>query len=245
MFLRVHIIEHLEGRKLAYEKILTEYKSNSTLTLAFTWCYEDNDFNEALKITETALNSDTILHHRKDVWLNRQLDVYTKLKDDAGILRCSKELLFSGNIEAYAVYKRMLQKLGTWEKEKPQLLLQLAKFMRIDNYLHILDNEKEYDSMLKVITKNHYYIRHYAKNLFAYNPKETTKIYQEYIFAEAQAANNRNQYKKVCGYLKDYVKICGEVSGLDLATNLLLTFKRRPAFVEEISSVHKRLVGLK
>ena len=243
--LRVRIIEHLHGRQTAYEKILTEYQADSTLLLAFTWCYEDNDFNEALKITEIALSSDKTLYRRKDAWLNRQLDIYTKLKNKEGILKCSKELLFSGNIEAYATYKKMLQQIGTWEKEKPQLLLQLAKCMRIDNYLHILDNEKEYDAMLRIITKNHYYIRHYAKKLFPHNPKETTKLYQEYILSQANAAINRNQYKKVCDHLKEYAKICGKDAGLDLATTLLLTFRRKPAFVEEISFVHKRLVGLK
>ena len=245
MFLRIKIIEHLEGREMAYEKILKVYKSDSTLLLAFTWYFEENNLEEALKITEIALNNDKTLYRRKDEWLNRQLEIYTKLKDIQGMLKCSKELLLSGNIEIYASYKKLLQKNGKWEKEKPQLLLQLAKCMRIDNYLHILDTEKEYNTMLQIIAKNHYYISHYAKNLFSYNPKETDKLYQEYIFAQANAASNRNQYKKVCGYLKEYAKICGEVASINLATNLLLAFRRRPAFVEEISSVHKRLVGLK
>lgn len=243
--LRVYIIEHLEGRKAAYEKILTEHRTDSTLSLSFNWYCEENNFVEALHVTELALSDNNIYRRNKECWLNKQLRIYKSLNNEDGILKTSKELLLLGNVETYASYKKMLQKRRTWEKEKPQLLVQLAKCMHISNYLHILNQEKEYDTMLKIITNDTYYICHYAKALWMYNPKETDKIYQEFIFKQARQATNRNQYKKVCGYLKEYAKICGIENGLNLTTNLLLTFRRRPAFTEEIMTVQNRWIGFK
>lgn len=242
--LRIHIIEKLEGRQTAYEKIFTEHLSDGTLQLALSWMNAENNLTEALRIIDIALNNDS-LHINKIVWIKKQLEIYTKLKDKNGILKCTRELLLSGDIEFYNSYKKQLTALGTWEKEKPQLLLQLAECMYLDKYLIVLDKEKEYDKLLDIIASKNYYIRSYAKALYAYNPKETNKIYQDFIFREANVATNRNQYKKVCNYLKEYAKVCGQEEGFNLATNLLLSFRRKPAFIEEISAIHKRWLGLK
>ena len=63
---------------------------------------------------------------------------------------------------------------------------------------------------------------------------EVQKLFAELIRNNAARASNRAGYHDVCGIIKHFRKACGKTPASEIISELLETYKKRPAFVDEL-----------
>ena len=80
-------------------------------------------------------------------------------------------------------------------------------------------------------------IEEYAGMLQEKFSDEVIEIYKEHIKATASFSQNRKDYQRVCGIIKRYKKIVGKKNQETIINELTAFYKKRPAFVDELSKV--------
>ncbi|GAA3332044.1 hypothetical protein GCM10020331_091000 [Ectobacillus funiculus] len=67
---------------------------------------------------------------------------------------------------------------------------------------------------------------------------EVIQVYRQYIQSVANSSSGRSDYQKKCArYLRDMKKIAGKQSTEGIIRELSVAYKRRPAFIDELSRV--------
>ncbi len=66
---------------------------------------------------------------------------------------------------------------------------------------------------------------------------EVIEIYKKHIKSVASSSSNRKAYQGVCGMLKRYKKIAGKKNQEEMINELSVLYKKRPAFLDELSKI--------
>ena len=101
--------------------------------------------------------------------------------------------------------------------------------------------ENELKRLLEVVKSFESYIEYYGKQLAAEYPEEVHRIFEEYILKEAKQATDRGKYKRVCHLLKNFAEANGKEQALILAERLIEMYPRRPAMLDELERLKKKL----
>ncbi|MGV8906207.1 MAG: hypothetical protein ACOH15_06395 [Acetobacterium sp.] len=70
-----------------------------------------------------------------------------------------------------------------------------------------------------------------------YTDGNVIEIYKEHIKVAASFAKNRRDYQGVCGIIKRYKKMAGKQNQETIINELAAFYKKRPAFVDELSKI--------
>mgnify|MGYP001017603877 CR=1 FL=1 len=171
-------------------------------------------------------------------WRKIRYTAYKELLMKAEQEKLAKELLFAGNFEYYSELKELV----TWDKTVfyNNLIQELKKdkgWRGRDIYLKIIEEENDLDEIMEFVRENPGHIEEYARKLTDHFTDEVIEIYKKYIKSEAGSSSNRKEYQKVCGILKSYKRIVGKTNQDVLKNELIVLYKKRPAFVDELSKI--------
>lgn len=199
---------------------------------------EEKDYHKAIELALEGEKQDKEYAGLISKWKKIRYIAYKKLSHKEEQEKLAKELLFDGNFEYY----KELKELVTRDSEKfynnlKQELKKNKGWQRRKMYLKLIVEENDIDEIMNVVRENPNDIEEYADMLVDKYKDEVIEIYKKHIKSVASSSSNRKSYQGVCRILKRYKKIAGKNNQEELIRELGTTYKRRPAFVDELSRI--------
>ncbi|MGB9813896.1 MAG: SWIM zinc finger family protein [Thermovenabulum sp.] len=219
-FIKAHL-EFTSFKELFIQKYFKKKDYKKVIGLALEW--EEQDKQYAGLVSK---------------WKKIRYEAYKKLSLKEEQKKLAKELLFDGNFEYY----RELKELITGDKAEfynnlKQELKNYKGWHGRDIYLKVILEENDLDELMEFVKENPARIEEYADKLKDKFKDEVIEVYKKYIKLVANSSSNRKDYQKVCGILKRYKKIAGEKSQKEIINDLMSLYKKRPAFIDELSKI--------
>jgi hypothetical protein len=192
---------------------------------------------EGIQISEKLMHSGTTMK-----WKNVLLKIYSDTHQQQKYLSLLRELFYDSRHEKkyYLLLKQTIEP-EKWHIERDAIISRLKKERIFDEFLYELYvMEEMWDELIALMKQRFRYslLRHYHEFLFPRFPEDMLKMYSVSCQKFAEESNSRSNYKELGTMLKQVQKIEG---GKPIATMLLSlfrdTYKRRPAMMEELSSL--------
>ncbi|MBM7567070.1 hypothetical protein [Paenibacillus sacheonensis] len=235
------IIEHLDGPEAA-KRYRTEHLNVLDIrVIAVDRALSDHRYDEAKELCEAALEQDKP-YGRPTPWAKYLEQIYGELGDKEKQLEMILLILKRGESSYYSKLRTFYESDGTWEQRKSGVLDELSKVYAASQFAGLLGGAGEWPRLLNVVKDNAIFIEHYGKQLASRFPAETYMIYEHYIMNEAAAATERRKYKGVCKLLKSYYNAGAREEAMALIRHLIEKYPRRPAMLDELESLSRRLV---
>lgn len=149
----------------------------------------------------------------KELFINGDFEYYKELKE----LHKDDEEIFYNNI------KEELKKHKGWRSR--------------DMYIKLITLENDLAEIMGFVTKNPDFIEKYADRLVNKYQDQVMEIYERNIMLKASLSSKRKQYKEVCRMIMRYKKIAGKNRVEKVVNELIMSYKRRPAFVDELRKI--------
>ena len=168
-----------------------------------------------------------------------------------------KETLTNANITDTLVIKRSINKPNRVYKNKAALkeiagdgfdkyYIKIKKefksqkyFYNDYTYLKIIEAENDVDEILYIVKKHPELVERYKDILWDKYKEEVINIYIKSIYAYANNASNRKQYREVCKFINRSREVLEDKETKKIINELLILNKNRRAFLEELRSIIK------
>lgn len=149
--------------------------------------------------------------------------------------KLAKELLFAGKFEYYKELKQLSKEEHFYENLKDEIRNMNSNNVNI--FTRLIEEENDLEEIMKLVRNNLWLVERYGKKLAKDYKDEVVDIYGMYIKSIAESSTNRSQYKDVCRKIKQYKNISGKKKQDELIDFLINSYKRRPAFIDELSKI--------
>lgn len=106
-------------------------------------------------------------------------------------------------------------------------------------YLKIIEAENDVDEILYIVKKHPELVERYKDILWDKYKEEVINIYIKSIYAYANNASNRKQYREVCKFINRSREVLEDKETKKIINELLILNKNRRAFLEELRSIIK------
>lgn len=236
------VVESLEGKSAARAFIDARLETDAFRKLAIEEDMAEGHFDRAERLClEKIARLELRGYGRPPEWWYILYDIYEKTNNRQKLISTAKSLLFQGDQSYYNKLKALYQQSGEWEQTYPVLRSELKLSLPTHSYMRILGQENEHVLLFEQVKEHSEAIFDYGKMLAGYYPKAVFEIYTIEIKKAAREANDRGQYKKVCGLIRELYKAGGKEEALTLSDLFIDQYKRRPAMVDELSIMKKGL----
>jgi len=171
-------------------------------------------------------------------WKKIRYTAYKQLSQKHEQQQLAKELLLDGNFEYYQELKALEpgNETALYNGLKQELKA-LKDWRGKELYRTLIVDAKDLDAIMDYIRENPQSIETYAGMLKEKFKGEVIEIYQAYIKGAAGAARNRRDYQSVGRIIKQYKKIAGQKNQDKIIQELVIFYKKKPAFVDELRKV--------
>lgn len=233
--IQLELIELYDGEKESLSFILENVHFSHFREKALEYYIGKKEYEKVFEISEQGVQVYKEYPGLVSQWRKYQLQAYEGL----GNVEKQKELLLEfilhNEFEFYPQLKQLYSS-GQWEKEL-QYILERFESQKYppDVYVKILKMEKYDQKLLAYCRRSLSSITDLYPYLLENHYEEAKKIYIQFIKTEAEIARERRMYRDVFKLIKKYKKIFGEPQGI--IDELIETYKRRPAFIEELEKM--------
>ena len=240
---RLEAISAVRGEVEAAEFIKSHLDIDGIREAAINQALAKRDFALAESLCLEKLSGIEQIHEYSSPskWRYLLFDIYERSGDTEKKIAAAGALLFGFDTKYYAVLKRLLTEKGVWEQEYPGLLVGLGQSLPYHKFMDILSKEGETSMLLEETRKHPSSVFTYGKQLSADYPNETFGICLDEIRKQADEADNRTKYKKVCGNIKKLFEYGGVAETDAIIPELKGIYPRRPALLEELDSLRLKL----
>jgi len=244
---RLEICKHLEGETEYEKQIDANLDLDEVRKIAINRANEKGDFMRSERLClEKLKNDEKIYYHWWNQWYEILFDIYVRSENKEKQIELAKKLLFDRqDIRYFETLKNLLIQNGTWNSEYEAILNKCAKVLPSISYMHLLDKENENELLFEEVKKYPETILKYGKMLSLYYPNEIIDIFVNVIKKQALEVKDRKGYKKLCANIKLLFESGGHHEAYVLIKNLLDSNKRRPAMMDELQKLQKRLEKIK
>ncbi|MGG3625272.1 SWIM zinc finger family protein [Bacillus gobiensis] len=237
LLLKLQLIERFDEEEKGLKFIFEHLDLNPFREKAITHLIEKGEFSQALSLCEEGEEIDKEFPGLVDRWKKYQLLVYEKLGDVTMQKKLLQDFVYENE---YTYYSRLktLYKPEEWNNVLQEMIETFEKqSYPPSTYVEILKTEKMSDKLLRYCQNHKPEIEYLHPYLIKDYFEEVIKLFAEWIEIEAHESSNRKQYKKVCKKIKTFKKVCGDIHAHLLIENLQQTYKRRPAFIDELEKI--------
>ncbi|MCM3569723.1 DUF6880 family protein [Neobacillus mesonae] len=170
-------------------------------------------------------------------WKEYRYQAYEQLEDIEKQRVLAKELLYDNDFEYYSKLKELYPSCE-WEGVLHEIVEEFRKQpYQPSAYLSILKEENLTEHILEYCKENLSSLTHLYPYLMEQYFEELTDLFIQYILIVAKESNDRRKYKNVCRIIETYKQACGKEHAEKLISKLKESYKRRPAFVEELEKI--------
>ncbi|MGM8216433.1 SWIM zinc finger family protein [Bacillaceae bacterium W0354] len=171
------------------------------------------------------------------IWKKYQMQAYEGLEDLDSQRKVALELLYQNDYSYYEILKNLYQP-DEWDKVLEKIITNFEKKLYLPSvYVKILIAEKLYKKLLEYCRSNVKSITSYYEYLIKDYSEEVEILFRRNIEQIAKEASQRSHYRKVCHEIRTYKKTFGNDYAQPLINELKQIYKRRPAFVDELSKI--------
>ncbi len=236
------IIERLEGKNSADKYLMDNIDVPEIRIIAVENALAVKHYPLAEKLCTEALKKNPRGYFNKPApWAYYLERLYAETANEEKFTEMVRFILLHWDSSYFKKLKEIYLKKGIWEQERGPLFEELSKAYMSHQYALLLAQEGEIQKLLDVIIKNKSYITDYGKQLAESFPEETYKIYNEYILEEAKEATDRGKYRNVCRTIKNFYEAGARAQAIALTDHLFSMYQRRPAMLEELNGLKKKL----
>lgn len=146
-----------------------------------------------------------------------------------------------GNEKFWGVLKQIYNKCGVWNENYGSLLDKLKDNKRTVCYRSILISENEKKRLLDDVMENLYDLFYYGKYLVKEYPEQVYELCYKEIRESCVQAKDRREYKKITKKIAQLIKWNGKDTAKLVIKELKQTYPRRPALLDELEKVEKKL----
>jgi len=235
------IVKKVNGEKVANAFIEENLQYNTIREVAYENSVKNADYDRAEELCIGGIpvpeDESGHYHHRRSPWLYKLYFVYETVKNIEKMSETAERILLCGDLKYYDVLKSLLKKQKLWEMRYSDLLKKCQKLLDYLSYAELLAKEKEYALLFK-LAKNHTdLVYRYGKPLHKSFRQETLELFIAKLGNEAASATSRKAYQELCRNISTF-KEAGYVSeAKNLVEEFKLTYKKRPAFVDELGKI--------
>ncbi|MBD7985942.1 hypothetical protein H9649_15325 [Sporosarcina sp. Sa2YVA2] len=167
-------------------------------------------------------------------WKKWRYTAYKKMNSSKEQIILGRELVVDGEFDYYWDLKDLAA------DDFPSFYARLKNELETKNnrvYLQLIEAEEDMDAMLRYVRANPSHIEPFLKYLMDEHEEEAIHLFKIYIKEMADRTNNRSQYKGICQMLRRFKKVGGREVQIRLVEELQVQYKRRPAFIDELSKL--------
>lgn len=232
------LIESYGTENESLEFIKENLKYSSFRELLIEKSIKQKDYQKVIELTLEAEQQDKRYAGLVSKWKKIRYQAYKKLSLKEEQEKLAKELLFDGDFEYYGELKELvsLDKALFYNSLKQELKERKGWNSR-SIYLKLIVQEKDLDDIMEFVRENPEIIEEYANMLLEKYKDEVIDIYRRHIKTVASHSSDRRAYQGVCGIIKRYKKIAGKKNQDELIHELIVFYRKRPAFVDELSKI--------
>lgn len=244
LIVRYHIHRHLYGRKYAKDELYQNISIDELCLIAINDAIEDKNYDEAEKLCLDKINKEKFRHYcssNPEDWNNILYDIYKAANEIDKQITQAKKLLFMGNEQFWNVLKMIFLERGTWNENYEVLLNGLGDSKQTVCYRSILIAENEKKRLLEDIMEYPYDLFCYGEYLVKEYPEQVYDLCYKEISKNCAEAKDRREYKKVTKQIAQLIKWKGKDTAKALIDELKQTYPRRPALLDELGKVEKKL----
>lgn len=240
--LRYKLHRHLNGANAVQDELYANLHINELRMIAVRDALEKNDYFEAERLCLERVKKEGRYYRKSpDDWNNILFDVYFESGQVEKQIEQARKILFFGNEEYWDVLKRLYQSQNVWDIQKPILFEELKNSKYTVCYRSVLIEEDEKELLLNAVSENPYNLFYYAQFLVKDYPDEIYALCANAIREKCSQATDRRLYKKVCKDLLQLIKWKGDATAKALVEEFKVTYSRRPALLDELQKVEKKL----
>lgn len=202
---------------------------------------EHGEFEKAEILCMERLKNEQYPYSRRQ-WREQLYEVYEAAGNTGKAAKTAKQLLLDGDGKYYDILKNLLVQTETWEEAYEPLMNELLQKLTDHLLFDILLKEKEYRILLdRIETTSGNAIFQYGPKIAEEFPEEVAMIYRAKIGELAEQASDRKSYQEICRHMKELAKFSGTESLRGMIADFRIRYKRRPAFMEELTKVEREL----
>lgn len=235
---------HLKGKEEARKELYKNIHVRELCLIAVKDAIEESDYKEAERLCLDKLKNEMPWHYRKndpEDWNNLLFAVYVAEGNTDKQIAQAKKLLLYGNEDFWDTLKLIYKKSGIWQEKYQELLDELKASKKTVCYRSILVAENEKKRLLEDVQDNPYDLFYYGKFLVKDYPDQIYELCYRMIMDNCSQAKDRREYKKVAKQISQLIKWKGTDTAKKLITQLKQNYPRRPALLDELGKVAKKL----
>jgi len=234
--MRYDIISRFDGRPAADAYLEQHLDNGDFRRIAVQNAITGKRYEKALELCLAGEEKDKDATGLFKEWKQYRYAVYEKTKDLTNQQTLARELTLLGDFEYFKKLKPLV-KDDEWPSVLDDIVIKLENNNRYNIYTQILVHENLKLKLLEYCRKNTGSIVSFYQNLLPDYKNETGAMFEKLIYENAARANARKSYRDVCGTIKLYKKTCGGAAAHAVRDKLAESYKRRPAFVDELRAI--------
>jgi hypothetical protein len=236
--IRRGIIEKFDGAEAADAYLEKNLERNEDFrSIAIEKAIAAKNYDRALRLCldgEKKYNKNSGL---VDEYRHIRYVVYESQKDIAGQKELARAFVLDGEFEYYEKLKNLYTK-AEWADVLAGLIEKLEKARdALKIYIDICIHERFLERLLAVCQKQPYYLTALYPHLVPQYAAELSPVFSASVRKSAGTADNRSNYQEVCKLIRHYMKACGKQDANKLIEELRETYRRRPAFIDELGKI--------
>lgn len=236
------IIELLDGAEVAEQYLMEHLDVPEIRMIVVDKAIAEKDYQQVEKLCKEAIEKKIRGHfNRPALWAYYLEQIYAETGKQDELTETVRYILFQRDTAYFMKLKNIYQQQGVWKDKEELLWQELSKKFPVNEYAALLERQGEMIKLLDVVKQWPSLILYYGKRMAINFPEETHKIFEEYILKEAHAATDRRKYKQVCRMIKDFAQAGAKEKATNLIDRLSEMYVRRPAMVEELGGLKRKL----
>jgi hypothetical protein len=234
--LQYQLLQKFDGEIAATDYLERNLDNSDFRRIAIETAIAKKDYDWALALCEQGEQKDVSSAGLVREWRETRYRVYEKTKDVPARKLLARKLLVGGNFEYYHKLNPLYSS-EEWPTVVQELLEEIGERNYRNVYVEMLIHEKLKLRLLEYCKKNISTIVSYYTHLLPECKQNVGAIFALYISKSAERANDRKQYREVCGIIKHYKKACGTAAANAICAELAVKYAKRPAFLDELRKV--------
>jgi hypothetical protein len=242
LLITLAIIERLDGAEAADQYLMEHTDVPEMRMVAVDKAFAAKHYLRVEKLCREALKKNIRGNfNRRPPWAYYLERLYEETNNQEKFIETVRFILFQRDTSYFQKLKEIFRKQGIWEEQREPLWQELSKALPAHEYASLLAQEGEIEKLLEVVRRHPSYVLHYGKQLAGSFPAETYAMYEACILEEVQAATDRRKYRQVCRTIKEFSAAGAKEKAIELIDRLAAMYPRRPAMLEELLGLKKKL----
>ncbi|MEK5038035.1 hypothetical protein [Sporosarcina sp. FSL K6-3457] len=200
-------------------------------------CIVEKNYNRVIELAAAGEQSDREYAGLVSKWKKFRYAAYKALSLRREQKLLAKDLFMNGDFDFYHELKALAEDPDQFYMQLKQELQKHSGWQVRRLYQRLIEEENDTDALMEFVRAYPDCIEQYASDLVDIYKEEVQQIYKEHIEMAANHASNRKGYQDVCQMIRRYENIVGKELQQIIVNELRSSYRRKPAFVDELGKI--------